>query len=964
MTMSGKIRAGLFSAISLVSLVQAESAYAQTESKVSFNIERQSLAEALTAFSEQSGVTLVASADLTAGKQSKGLSGVHTPEDGLNELLDGAGLSLKRSPSGLFMVVEDTAPAKPAPQTKPATKQDVDKSASLNSTQRRDTIIVYGQALSQARSIETKRNSDIILDAIAQDDIGRLPDLNIAQTLVRIPGAAVQNDQGEARFPIIRGLNATYNRTTIDGGIVASPERGGLGRAVPLDLIPASLVSRIEVQKSITPNLDHNAIGGTINLVTRSAFDDSTPFLVGGVYLGDYEQAGKGTTLDGDDKKTTWRANLAAGSRFGPNDQFGAVLGLDYSILNFNIPQIEVDDADYTEFDDLGVNVGLGNGNGLVVPTNTRQFFYNNVRERIGVVAKGEWQPSDAFQAEIALSYNEYNDDERRDEQIYELGTGGGSNQPAQITNQTATSGVTDTGYNKIGIGRFVLDREIINLRSAAEWRFAPGWELDVQAVYTTAELSNPEVTEGFSTDTSFGARYDTSSFFNSVQPLDPVAFYDAENYAFQNRGVLDRFADDEIQEYSADLNWDAPALADWKFATGVLFRTSEKTEGFTFERFIADTGFNYTLALVNEASLREVDYQGGYSFPQRISIEASDAIAQSGNLVSSFTTMSGSTASEETSAAYLMGTWDRGPFNVTGGLRFEQTEFEGLPQGGEVVSGEYSDVLPSINMRYNVRDDVVIRAAASRTLGRPNLNLMTQGVSINTADNTISRSNPDLKPRSSTNFDVSAEWYIGDGILAAGVFYKDIADEIFTLTTAGPVTVDGVTYDALTQPENAESAEIFGFEAQYQQTFGFLPAPWNGLGVAANMTLLDTEFTVPLADGSSRVTGFFQQPDNAYNLTAFYATEVFEMRASYNFTDTFIDTISANNINADEYWDSREQVDLQARFNINSNMTLVGEVQNLTGSGRRELTGPDALYLQEDAVFGRTLWLGLTASF
>ncbi|WP_158085595.1 TonB-dependent receptor [Henriciella aquimarina] len=836
--------------------------------------------------------------------------------------------------------------------------------ASDEAERREDTVVVYGQALSQARSVEAKRNADVIVDSVSQDDVGRLPDLNIAQAVVRIPGAAVQNDQGEARFPIIRGLNATYNRTTIDGGIVASPERGSLGRAVPLDLIPSSLVSRVEVRKSITPELDHNAIGGTINLVTRSAFDQDEPFFVGGAYLGDYEQSGDGTTLDGSDKKTTWRANFATGTQFGLADQFGVVLGVDYSIRNFNIPQIEVDDADYTEFDAGGVNVGLGNGNGIVVPTNHRQFFYNNVRERIGVVGKGEWRPSDTLKAEVAVAYNEYNDDERRDEQRYEFGTGSGSNQPAVIREQTETTGITDTGFNIIGIGRFTLDREIFNSRAKVDWDFAPDWNLKFQGVYTTAELDNPEVTDSFQTDTTLGARYDISTVFPTTQPLDPAAFYDPSNYIFQNRGTLDRFAEDDIQEYTADLTWDASGLPDWSFAGGFLFRTSEKSEGLTFERFVVNDGVTYTLDRVDEDSLAGVDYQGGYRFPFRISIPASDEVATSGDLVSTLTVENGSTAQEDVIAGYLMGTWKTGPWTVSGGLRFEQTEFDGAPLGGETVSGDYSDVLPSINIRYNITDDIVLRAAASRTIGRPNLNLLTQGVSINTTDNTISRSNPNLKPRESDNFDLSAEWYVGDGILSAGVFYKDISDEIFTQTTVDTITVDGVTYDAVTQPENAESAEILGLEMQYQQTFSFLPAPWDGLGVSANATLLETEFIVPLSDGSTRETGFFQQPDNTYNLTAFYATDAFELRASYNYTDSFIDTITPENINTDEYWDQREQVDLQARFNATDDFTIVGEVQNLTDSGRRELTGPGARYLQEDAVFGRTFWLGITADF
>ncbi|MEM1103094.1 MAG: TonB-dependent receptor plug domain-containing protein, partial [Pseudomonadota bacterium] len=160
-----------------------------------------------------------------------------------------------------------------------------------------DTIEVYGEALSLRRAIDAKRASANILDATVQDDIGRLPDLNTAAIIRRITGVAVQNDQAEARFPIVRGLNPSFNRTTIDGGIVASPERGDFARAVPLDVIPASLLSRLEVVKSVTPELDGNAIGGTINVVTRSAFEEDGPFFYGAGFVGFHEQAGEGGTL-------------------------------------------------------------------------------------------------------------------------------------------------------------------------------------------------------------------------------------------------------------------------------------------------------------------------------------------------------------------------------------------------------------------------------------------------------------------------------------------------------------------------------------------------------------------------------------------------------------------------------------------------------------------------------------------
>jgi len=858
-------------------------------------------------------------------------------------------------PSALALAVSQIllSGAAPAQQPEPAAGPESGKI---------EEVVVYGQALSIQRAIETKRRSNSILDVTAQDDIGRLPDLNSAAAVRRLPGLAVQNDQGEARFPILRGLNATYNRTTIDGGIVASPERGSLSRAVPLDLVPAALLARIEVQKSITPDLDHNAIGGTINMVTRSAFEAGEPFLFGSAFAGHHEQSGDGSTLDEGDSVRPWRAGFAAGTLFGDRDQFGVVLGFDYSIRNFEIPQIEVDDADYTEFDAAGNNVGLGKGNGIVVPTNNRLFFYNNVRERIGTTARFEWRPSERLSMELAGSYNEYNDSERRDEWRYELGTGSGSDQPGVIHSQTPVAGITDTGFAIVGIGRFVLDRDIWALRGGLDWELSDGVRLELGATVTGAELDNPEVTESFQTATNLGARYDTSSFFNRIEPLSPGEFYDPAIYAHVNRGQLDRFAEDDTVELRADLTIDGFPIPELALKTGLLYRSIEKEEGYDFLRFVAAEGVDYSLADVADPELAGVVFQGGYHFPTRIDLDASDAYFAGNPFDQVLSTSSGASAEEEVTAAYLMGTWERERFSLVGGLRYEYTDWNGAPLGGDRVSGDYAELLPSFAATWNLADDLKLRLAASRTLGRPDVNELARGVSINLTENTISRSNPDLEPRRSSNLDLSLEWYIDNGILAAGVFYKDIEDEIFFLTTAGPVVIDGVTYDQVSQPENAADAEIRGLELQYQQTFRFLPPPFDGFGVQANATYLDTDYVVPVGDGSTRQTAFFQQPESVYNFTGFYTTDAFQISLSYNFTDSFLDTVNAADPNRDEYWDEREQVDLQARFNVTDRISIIGEVQNLTDEGRRELTGPGARYLQEDAMFGRTFWFGVNA--
>ena len=134
-----------------------------------------------------------------------------------------------------------------------------------------DEIVVTGQRAAQRAAIAVKRNEFEVMDVISSDDIGKLPDHNTAAALRRIPGVSVQEDQGEPRFPVLRGLTSTYNRTTVDGAIVASVD--DVGRTVPLDIVPSVMAGQVQVIKTVTPENDANAIGGVINITTRSAFD-------------------------------------------------------------------------------------------------------------------------------------------------------------------------------------------------------------------------------------------------------------------------------------------------------------------------------------------------------------------------------------------------------------------------------------------------------------------------------------------------------------------------------------------------------------------------------------------------------------------------------------------------------------------------------------------------------------------
>jgi len=842
-----------------------------------------------------------------------------------------------------------------------------------------DEIVVYGSSLSQQRAIESKRRSLQILDGISQDDVGRLPDLDTAGALRRIPGVNVQEDQGEPRFPVIRGLNGTFNRVIIDGGIVASPERGT--RLVPLDIIPASMLAELQVVKTPTADQDPNAIGGTINLITRSAFTEDAPFFYGQGFIGHVGQNGDGGALFSEDTDglLPYRVNGAAGTRFGPDEQFGIVLGFNYSRRAFEIPQVEVDDADYTEFDAAGNNVGLGAGNGIVTPTNNRLFFYNNNRRQISGHGRLEWRPSDTFRVDLTGFYAEFNDDERRDEFRYELGTSGSQTQPSLITGQTATTGVTDTGFGIVGLGRFTIDRTIYNGRAFMEWQASPNLTFDAQFVYSGGGLDNPEATESFSTDTSFGAFFDNSTFFPNFTPLDPEGFFDPANYVHGSRGVLDRSTDEDIIEIVPNATYEtAFAGGELTLKAGGVYRNREREERTAFTGF--STSLDYTLADVVNLQLNDVDIQGGQRFPFRVDDLGATAFFNDNRDTFSGTLRNfGFDAEEEIFGGYAMGVWRSGAWTFSGGVRVENTSFEGQDINSPVgVEGDYTNVLGNAQIRWDVTQNFVARAAFTQTIGRPDISDLAAGLSVGDVsgtNQTISFGNPDLEARTSNNVDVSLEWYLpGNGVFAVGGFYKDIGNEIFTGSRLGvdvatlPSDVRSlldplVTDVDITQPLNAADARILGLEAQYQQRFDFLPAPFNGFGFVGNVTYVDTEFDIPLADGSTVEEGLFQQPDLIGNITGYYQTDEFEVRVSYNYAGEFLDSINTSSVDRFEYWEPQGQIDMQARFNISDNFRFLFEAQNLNNEGRTEVTGPDRRFLQESAVFGRTFWFGFGAS-
>ena len=827
-----------------------------------------------------------------------------------------------------------------------------------------DDIVVTGQRRAQKESIATKRDAFAVVDAISSDDIGKLPDHNTAAALRRIPGVSVQEDQGEPRFPILRGLRSTYNRTTVDGAIVAGVDEEG--RTVPLDIIPSVMAGRVEVIKTVTPENDANAIGGIINIETRSAFAAKRPFFNGLASYGVYEQHG-----DVRNDRPSLRLAFATGRTFGASDDWGIVLGGSYEQLDYDIPQVEVAAPSVREYTAAGAPVDSGSprGNGIQVPTQLRLFWYNNSKKRYGGNAKLEYRSTDAFHWELSGIYAKTQDDEERIEFRTEpLGN---------VANQTPTSGSFARGRNIIQLNQPITNREIVVGRTAFDWKAGERWAVDGDAIYSQGRLHTPNTSIEFRTrdaqGTNYGFAYDTSDFYPIFKPVNEAQNRNPANFFLQQQRDAEVRTFEKSGQARLNVSYDdGDGIA---LKAGAVARTTRRTYRNGQINYTAGPGFTYTLDQVDAAGPHEL-IRGRYLLTPRIDVgQATDFFnANRTRFVTAITPPTGDyRVQEDVYAGYAQASYKIDTLTLLAGLRYERTDItssavrvsRGLLTPVENEGG-YGNWLPGAHLRWDALPDIVVRAAYTNTIGRPDYASLaaSENLSFDGSQPTLTRGNPSLRPRKSRGFDGSLEWYPRDGVASIALFSKNIDDEIFSLTNVETLDVGrGPEPVIVTSPRNANTAKIRGVELNVQQALTFLPGILSGLGVSANATFLDTKFTFLTAAGP-RETGLYLQPDATANATVYYQRGRFEGRVSWNYIGGFLETINDTIPNADQYWKERSTFDANVSFRITPRLTLYAEGQNLSDAGRRELTGPGRTFLQESAQYGRTFWAGVTASF
>lgn len=864
-----------------------------------------------------------------------------------------------------------------------------------------DEIVVTGFRSSQRSATKAKKDAAVILDAVSQDDVGRLPDLNIVEASRRITGVSVVGGADPTKNrdiyqrATIRGLDPKYNLVTIDGIPLASPD--WIFRGARLDMLPASLVARIEAIKSVSAQYDPHALGGQINIVSKSAFDGrGDRFFVVNANGGYNDTAGKLIRKGG----PSVRADATGAMRFGANRDFGVVASVEYqrlpSTARAELPG-DTAGAGWSYFTAAGARTPFPNlSNGSLVPVRNQDYFFENMRTRLSGNLKLEWHPDDTTELSLFGGYYHDKDTETRYE-ILTLPTGA----PTALT---ATSGAFAQGDLQQGLTYQPVTRDTWLIDAKGRHDFGNGVVLDTTLARSKAEYR--EVREMIKYDTNprpgsssagylpaFGYGYTLTDGRPRLTINDTAAANNPDSYRALYYRNINRDLDSTVD--FAKVNLGINATGDDRGFGANVGAAVTRTDLSYDQRYTEYVAAN-AAGLAAIGTMRGILYDkqpGAYLTPAvpYLLIDRQAAWQRFADTRAAFTTtnqIANNAADdfrdlETTRAGYVQALFRADRFDVQAGVRYDDTRVAVDTNQAPTAVGatayvpvrrttDYAFWLPSALATYQLGDGMRVRAGVSKTIGRPDYSQYAARTSYGIGTDgslTINTGNPDLKPREAWNYDLSYEWYMRAGMISVAAFAKDIRNEIFTSSQQGPATTfQGVAYQTVfvSTPRNAAGAKVKGLEFAYtMDRIAALP----GLGFNANFTLLDGSYRQPVsaagvASGlpANRTTsGLIQQPDYIANLTVFYATGPVELRASYNRIGRALQSADGDTPTRDLYQEPRQQVDVQARWTVREGVELVGQVQNVTRAPFVVRQGVDRDYVNYFFPVGRTVWLGLS---
>jgi TonB-dependent receptor len=791
----------------------------------------------------------------------------------------------------------------------------------------------------QAAAISSQRAADNIKTSMATDAFGNVADSNLGNLLVKMSGLSGERDEGDVFQIAVRGMSASLNSVTVDGTRMSGATTRNSGRAFEIDKVSTAAIESIEVFKAATPDMDADAIGGSINLKTKSSFDRAGRVFDYTVGMNAYYQRGTkyptGSFSYSDVYGAERRLGLAVSGSwnrtYGPRSAFRA----GYTNPTLTAP------APMTDFQTTEDEIRLDRG---------------------GLGLKAEYKLTSFASVFLGVMYNNFRDVMDQHKQ--------------RVRRSNGTAVTPDDVVTVFTNGQFEYEMES-RVRTVKTLRLHGGGKLTWQGYQLDVDATHaPSI--------GFEKRQDLSLRVNNVNyvvdrtnrlhfpSIVRTGGQDPANYDNAYTDSLNRkdfHADDQIS--SAQLNVKRSFATPWPtyLKAGVRYRFQEKKQDRAQDVFtyvgpdgvagrVAATGINDdNLNRFRDDGHRYQPINGLYSnftpwpdwramhreFAANPALFSYNRNSSGQNLL-----VNDGKAGEGVAASYLQGNVKVGTFSALAGVRMEETRVSAtgpltdtrfptsqpeLRFGQKITrKSSYTNLFPSVHLRYEPLRDTLVRASVSSGIGRPSFNDLMPITSIDTARNSITQNNTGLKPQRSTGFDLSIERYLKPvGLFSVGVFQKEIKDYIFDLRNTVPSGAnngfeglyEGFDFNTKT---NGGWARVKGFEANYQQQLTFLPGWLSGFGVFANYTRLLTRGTFA---GTVVVDKLANFTPLASNVGLSYIRSKLTLRGQLNYEGVRLTSFNLNPA-AQQFQEQRASVDLSAKYNLNPRLGFFVDAYNV----------------------------------
>ena len=776
-------------------------------------------------------------------------------------------------------------------------------------------IIISGYSSGIVKGLNQQKSDLNVTNVISSDQVGKFPDANVGDVLKRVSGVSMQGDQGEARNIVIRGFAAGLNSVTLNGDRVPSAE--GDNRNVQLDLIPSEMIQTIEVNKSMTPDMEADAIGGSVNLVTRSnpsGFRASATLSAGAEPI----------RSDGSN------ANIALVVADKINDKLSYSLSSTLQTRNYGSDNIEfewndpedwaedgaIGEHDIRRYDvkrtrrSIGLNLDyeIDDNNSLFVKTiyNHRDDWENRFRLRVSKIDDWYADPSEGVRVrkQTKGGINDDINDNRRleDQRVKKIALGG-----------------------EHLFGKVTMDWKVSTSKASEE---RPN-ERYVRFQNSSAELSSIDLS-----DPEFPVFNFEGDSWNDPLEYNFSHFEDAQKYT-------------QEENSSIAVNFELPYNdGDDSFKFGAKYKAKEKMRNDYWEEYENDFPYetmadaDYFNATINGYEPGDAYQLGNFATAQWL---GSQSLTNGSVLLDEFAGGNYS-ADEKITAAYAMVTDRLGDkTTVVFGARFEKTDIDYIGniydedtdesvEDLEKVSGDssYSNILPSLNIQHEFSDKFIANLAYSNSIARPSYYDLVPYQVLVSEDQEIEVGNPNLEASLSNNVDLMLDYYFGGtALVSAGMFFKSIDNWLYEFADNN-YEYNGISGWDYRQLRNGSKAEVSGLE------LGFQTRLLDNFTLMANYTYTDSSTEGVEERDDVPLVGAIE---NMYNASLAYENKKFFVRASMNYAGEALDEVGGDPFE-DRYYDEQLFVDLNATYRFSDKLSIFAEAKNLTNQPLRYYQG------------------------